>query len=489
MLKMITTDLQPLSVVEDARFQSLLHLIDPRYQLPSRKTVTQMLPDMYSKRVNEIKQELDQISHVALTSDLWTSRATESFLTITCHYLTSSWVLKSLVLETFAFKSSHTAENIAASFLRVATSWEISEKVVAMVTDNAANIVAAVRITGWKHVRCFAHTLNLVVSEAIKTDLIRDIRKRCRQIVTFFHQSTKATDKLKEIQAQVHVPIHKLIQEVDTRWNSTFYMFERIIEQHEAVTTTLCLSNRNDLCLSLSEVQLLRAAVAVLKPFERATTEISADQYISISKVIPLAKSLQHLTSESIHKDTTLASELTVQLRQRFTGLEGVNLLALPTLLDPRMKKLAFSSSVTARQGEQWIIQEMKQQVPAVPVPTNEHTAVRAPEQDVGLWDLFDKKVADKQSQASPTIAVEKESRRFFDSKLLERDEDPLTWWKDNEKDYTILSNLAKKYLCIPATSVPSERLFSKAGELVSIRRNRLKSKNVDMLLFLNKNC
>ena len=127
--------------------------------------------------------------------------------------------------------------------------------------------------------------------------------------------------------------------------------------------------------------------------------------------------------------------------------------------------------------------------VPAVPVPTNEHTAVRAPEQDVGLWDLFDKKVADKQSQASPTIAVKKESRRFFDSKLLERDEDPLTWWKDNEKDYKIFSNLAKKYLCIPATSVPSERLFSKAGELVSIRRNRLKSKNVDMLLFLNKNC
>ena len=82
---------------------------------------------------------------------------------------------------------------------------------------------------------------------------------------------------------------------------------------------------------------------------------------------------------------------------------------------------------------------------------------------------------------------MEKESRRFFDSKLLERDEDPLTWWKDNKKDYKILFNLAKNYLCIPATSVPSERLFSTAGELVSIRRNRFKSKNVDMLLFLNK--
>ncbi|CAB4011938.1 zinc finger BED domain-containing 1-like [Paramuricea clavata] len=481
-LKMITSDLQPLSVVEDAGFQSLLHLLDPRYKLPSRRTMTRMLPDMYSKRVKEIKQELEQISHVALTSDLWTSRATESYLTVTCHYLTSSWVLQSRVLETFAFKSSHTAENIAASFLRVAKSWEISEKVVAMVTDNAANIVAAVQITGWKHVKCFAHTLNLVVSEAIKTDLINGIRKRCRQIVTFFHQSTKATDKLKEIQAQAQVPDHKLVQEVDTRWNSTFYMFERIIEQHEAVMTTLCLSNCNDLCFSISDVEVLKAAVAILKPFERVTTEISADQYISISKAIPLAKSLQHLTSASIHKDTTLASEMSAQLRRRFTGVENVHLLAHSTLLDPHMKKLAFSSFVAARQGEQWIVEEMKQHVPAV--PTDEQTEVTEQQRDVGLWDLFDKKVADRQLRATSTLTIERESTRFFDDKLLARDKDPLTWWKENEKDYKILSNLAKKYLCIPATSVPAERLFSKAGELVSIRQ----SKNVDMLLFLNKN-
>ena len=35
---------------------------------------------------------------------------------------------------------------------------------------------------------------------------------------------------------------------------------------------------------------------------------------------------------------------------------------------------------------------------------------------------------------------------------------------------------------------VPAERLFSKAGELVSARRNRLKPKQVNTYLFLNKN-
>ena len=50
------------------------------------------------------------------------------------------------------------------------------------------------------------------------------------------------------------------------------------------------------------------------------------------------------------------------------------------------------------------------------------------------------------------------------------------------------LKILALKYLAVPGSSVPSERLFSKAGELVSERRNRLKPKNIDMMLFLNKN-
>ena len=83
---------------------------------------------MYTTRAGEIKRELLQISHVALTSDLWTSRTKESYLTITCHFVTSTWELKSLVLETFGFEKDHTAENIAASFQKTAEEWGISGK-------------------------------------------------------------------------------------------------------------------------------------------------------------------------------------------------------------------------------------------------------------------------------------------------------------------------------------------------------------------------
>ncbi|XP_028414611.1 zinc finger BED domain-containing protein 4-like [Dendronephthya gigantea] len=453
-----------------------------------------MLPDAYNKKVEEMKKEISQVSHVALTSDLWTSRTTESYITITCHFLTATWELMSLVLETLKFDLSHTAQHIADALLQVADNWNISTKVVAIVTDNASNIVAAVKITGWIHVPCFAHTLNLIVSEAIKSDeRVNDLKKRCKQIVTFFHQSVKATEKLKEVQFQLKLPEHKLIQEVDTRWNSTFYMFERILEQHQAITTALCLNSRNELCLSLADVKLLEASLSILQPFEAATREISADKYVSISKAIPLARSLQHITAGRSH-ETTLGSELSAQMRRRYTAIERAHLLALSTLMDPRLKKMAFSNSEAARQGEQWITQEAKDLItaatefPAEEQDGNMQSCGEVGEPSSGLWEFFDKKVIDSQNARSSTSKATVEVRTYFGEDVLPRLEDPLSWWKINEKRFSLLSQLAKKYLSVPGTSVPSERLFSKAGELVSIRRNRLKAKNVNMMLFLNKN-
>ena len=83
----------------------------------------------------------------------------------------------------------------------------------------------------------------------------------------------KASDRILEIQQQQNIPEHKLIQEVQTRWNSTFYMLERMIVQHHAVTTVLCLPGKHEMCLSSEAIEEMKAAVKILKPFETATSE------------------------------------------------------------------------------------------------------------------------------------------------------------------------------------------------------------------------
>jgi hypothetical protein len=66
--------------------------------------------------------------------------------------------------------------------------------------------------------------------------------------------------------------------------------------------------------------------------------------------------------------------------------------------------------------------------------------------------------------------------------------DNPLMWWKFNETSFPLLAKLAKMLLTIPATSVPSERVFSTAGEVVSAQRASLTGENVDILIFLKKN-
>ena len=70
-------------------------------------------------------------------------------------------------------------------------------------------------------------------------------------------------------------------------------MFERIVSQHEAITTSLCLLGKNDLCLSNEEIDILKNTIVSLKPFLEATNNISGESYVSVSLIIPLCRLLQ----------------------------------------------------------------------------------------------------------------------------------------------------------------------------------------------------
>jgi len=64
---------------------------------------------------------------------------------------------------------------------------------------------------------------------------------------------------------------------------------------------------------------------------------------------------------------------------------------------------------------------------------------------------------------------------------------DVLGWWKAQKCTFPLLAECAREYHCIPASSAPSERLFSRSGNLITQNRNSLNPKNVHMLLYLQE--
>ena len=90
--------------------------------------------------------------------------------------------------------------------------------------------------------------------------------------------------------------------------------------------------------------------------------------------------------------------------------------------------------------------------------------------------------------EKNKTVQKVSELDTYFRLPTPGTDSDPLQWWRLYKKDLQKLSSTARKYLSIPATSVPSERIFSVAGNIVSAKRNRLSPENVNKLVFLNHN-
>ena len=64
----------------------------------------------------------------------------------------------------------------------------------------------------------------------------------------------------------------------------------------------------------------------------------------------------------------------------------------------------------------------------------------------------------------------------------------PLAWWKTNATRFPTLAYLARKFLGIPGSQIETERIFSVAGILTSLRRCRLGLSNVNGLIMIYKN-
>ncbi|XP_028821950.1 zinc finger BED domain-containing protein 1-like [Denticeps clupeoides] len=186
-LHYICKGLCPYSVVENTGFHFMINTLDPRYVIPTRSYMTdKAVPRIYDK--DNVMSALSSAPRVALTCDGWTSRATEAFVTITCHYVDEEWELMSHVLQTRAMYESHTGSNIAELLKAALEEWDLVSKDPAIVTDNG----------GMLHFRCFAHTLNLASQRALKLPAVARLLGRVRRISTFFKRSTTASHVLRQ---------------------------------------------------------------------------------------------------------------------------------------------------------------------------------------------------------------------------------------------------------------------------------------------------
>ena len=83
---------------------------------------------------------------------------------------------------------------------------------------------------------------------------------------------------------------------------------------------------------------------------------------------------------------------------------------------------------------------------------------------------------------------IQREINLFRATPNLPRTTDVLNFWKENCKNYPMLSKVVRKLFCIQATSTSSERTFSTGGAIVTAKRSNLDPMNVNMMVYLREN-
>lgn len=365
--------MQPYSVVEDLGFRAVINAAEPRYVLPTRRTFAEnIIPRLHTETLNNVKADILNAASLAITTDAWTSRSTQSYVSYTGHFLTPQFTPKNYCLKVENADESHTAVNLAKSLSDCLSEWtsvaqrENKMKIV-IVTDNASNVQAAVnKLPQCSHLNCFDHTLQLAINDAVKNCTeIQEMVLKAKTITTNFKHSSKNTTKLLALEEQMGLPKLKLKQECPTRWNSRYDMLERLVAVKDPVSAMVA-SMKNVPSLLASEWEAAQEYVRIFKPLKILTAVMSASTYPTLSMVIPELNKLKHtLSFESMESAClpTVTEDLLASIDRRWPGYETKPVYAIATLVDPRYKDCGFHDESAVAYASNLVLTEMTNNV------------------------------------------------------------------------------------------------------------------------------
>ena len=437
--------------------------------------------------------------------------------------------MRSACLAVTENKEAHTAQNYRGNVDEVLEDFKIKEKVVKTVTDNENKMRAA--FNDDERSGCLAHITHNSVTEGIKqTPEIKDVIEKNRKIATKYHKSYAFKYNVEEEQKKSGLPVRAILQDVPTRWGSTRASTGSFLDKEEndeeevrksdvfreqyknmdAINSALRkIKYKGDQKLSqylLTEEDMARIATVnrFLTKLDIFSTTLGGDKYVTSSVLMPVIASMKKMMQEESSDPVYIARMKRVILEdfnKRVAKNIDTDFFLSATALDPRWKDL----KMIKRNERDLVFAKIQREMSSLEKsnPAVEEAEVK----NKPKRRLLDFDESDSDEESNEEDSVEAELKRFVKNKnissssivsfspgrfrnepSLDKDKDPLEWWKSRKAVFPTLATLARKYFCVPATSTQAERVFSWMGFLLNKRRLCLSGDSVNMQLFLKDN-
>ncbi|XP_018556056.1 zinc finger BED domain-containing protein 4 [Lates calcarifer] len=507
--EMLALDLQPSAMVENAGLNRLLEYLQPQYSLPPSSYFTSTaIPDMYERVKDVVLTHLKEAEGgvVHFTTSIWVSSQTREYLTLTAHWATYESSVRpqgqdfhcSALLSVSQIDCDHDMHDIPKQLEYLWDSWITSSglKKGFTVTDNNT-IRNTLEDHGHVTMQCFGHTIDLIVSEAIKSQrMVQNLLSIARKICERVHRSAKAKEKLAELQRVHQLPENQLIQDIPSKWRTSFFMLERLVEQKKAIDEMSIECNFREM-ISCDQWEVMLSVCNALKPFEVACREMS-NRTATLGQVIPLIHILNRkidlLFDETVGIDNMLKSLKEAMVSRMSATLHDPR-YTWATMLDPRYKTSLFTEE-EAEQCKQDLIRELDLSSstsvavkPPLPNGCNEApvSSNTAHSNRDNLWSLMAdirQKIKHEEKPKSSELAV----LEYLEEDILDQSCDPLDYWNLKKFLWPDLAKVAARYVGCPPSIIPAETLFSTASVNCALNQPRPLLENMEGLLFLKVN-
>lgn len=492
LVKLIVRQRLPYMLVDTEEFKNYSMKLNRNKTLISRLELSRIIVNKSGLLRDLITKRFEQAESVALTFDIWSARkCSRGFGVVTAHYIEKPMDLKTVVLYFERIPYPHDAPTIEKVLHSVIETFKLKNKTVAITTDNGSSNIPAVEELerqldlgqnthnlGFLHFRCVAHIINLAVYAALK--LIKPLVRDIREVVLTIRSSTKRSEHFILTQTQMrqerrgNLPFHSLnlVEDVDTRWNSTFSMLERVFLLKDALIEEIAQTPELSHLRGLDWVKL-EEIIQFLRPFYDVTVRLSGSNYPTVSMVTTLMpKMIEHARTYELHEFLGSAATAMCAKLDWYAQYTDKPIIVLTTVLDPRFKDTFLPEDVRI------IAKNL----------LNSFTSDL--EESLDSWESESSEInTSLRSSIVEEIFIDcttSEVDRYLSTQREGKEIDPLIYWESNLRVYPKLAKLARLVLPIQATSVQSERTFSLAGLVDTPRRNRLSDESFSSNILLN---
>jgi len=454
----------------------------------------------------------------SVTLDGWTNVAQKPYIGITLHFIDTSFKMRKFTIDISAFAHPHTGTRIIE-----AVDWALAQlgmqtkHMMGFTTDNGSNFLSAAKIVDILNFVCSCHTMHLALAGSIDSEVGEKLFKPVWDLLSTFARSSARRQALEKIERELQMPQLMPVYRVVTRWPSAKFSIDRylVLEPAYRRLTAEMLGLKGDdakewaarKAAAAGAFEALLSAQKVLDKIQVINCRLQGSTEVTISRVLDAWAELINVTtfnSKEHHEGIEdWLDELCVDLAGRASdvaprGHVRTKYLEAARFLDPTTGRAQFMNGheapaapapAAAKKGKASVAAMAAAAAAALATASTEEVAAEF----TGIKDFLEtmselvlQGAAQAQQDAKPrglVLASLSARHNMLDAELAifvslvsekEKPANCLDWWSEHSMRMPNLAIIARSIFSIQASSAEAERLFSLAGIVMTVLRNRL---------------